>query len=149
MIALLIAPLAAGAAPIASVSDLVPDGHRHEWVEVLAPDGNIAFIDVAYSGTAEIAGKIYPLVLLRYQRGQPGEETAIVDVRIGIDCEGNIMAPLDIYRMTGTVGATGMRLGQREALPTRLDRVYPQNEARVAPLFKQACGPDWSMKEAR
>ncbi len=146
MIREVLALVATAAAPVGAASDLVPDGHQHEWIAMVSEPDNLAFFDLAYRGSADVEGKAYPVVLVRYQRGEPGAEKAIVDFRVAIDCEADAMSGVETYRMTGTVGDTGIRLGQREALSTPFTSVYPQNEARVAPLFKHACGPAWSMK---
>ena len=126
----------------------MPDRHRHEWIEAVGASGAPAFLDLAYRGSAQIEGRNYPVVLLRYLRGAPVAKAMIVDVRMAIDCEGHAMSGLEISRTTASDDATGMRLSQQETLSVPFTAVYRQNEARVAPLFKHACGPDWSMKDS-
>ncbi|TRD11849.1 hypothetical protein FGU71_08265 [Erythrobacter insulae] len=138
--------VAAAAAPPGAASDLVPGGHKHEWVEVTNASGVPTYLDVAYRGTGDVEGTTYPVVLVRYLRGEPIEAAVIVDFRIAIDCQANAISGLEVNRTTAAREGTSIRLSLKETLSTPFTPVYAQNEARVAPLFKHACGPDWTMK---
>lgn len=128
-------------------SALVPDARQHEWIEVGNALGVPTFLDIAYRGAGDIDGKTYPVVLVRYLRGEPAEKAPIVDFRVAINCTANAMSGIEINRTTAAHDGTGMRLSQKETLSTPFTPVYRQNEALVAPLFKHACGPEWSMKD--
>lgn len=146
MISPVLAYLPVSLAPIGDGSALVHETHRHEWIEVAEASGVPTYLDVAYRGTGEVEGRTYPVVLVRYLRGEPVETAVTVDFRIAIDCKANAMSGLEFNLTSPAQEGTGMRLSKKETLSTPFTPVYPQNEARVAPLFKHACGPDWSMK---
>jgi hypothetical protein len=146
MIGKFLAYVMAAVAQDGVASAIVPDAHRHEWIKVAHSSGVPTFLDVAYRGTGNVDGKAYPVVLVRYLRGEPIEKAMIVDVRIAIDCDANAMSGIEVGRTSPAQGGTGMRISKKEALSTPFRPVYPQNEARIEPLFKHACGPDWSMK---
>ncbi len=146
MIGLALAYLTVAMAPVGDASPLVPDGHQHEWLEVTNASGVPTYLDVAYRSTGDVSGRVYPVVLVRYLRGESVAIAVTLDFRIAIDCEANAMSGLEVNRTSAAQEGTGMRLSQKETLSTPFTSVYPQNEARVAPLFKHACGPDWSMK---
>jgi len=134
------------AAPAGAVSDLVPGGHKHEWIEVTNASGVPTYLDVAYRGTGDVEGTTYPVVLVRYLRGEPVEAAVVVDFRIAIDCQANAMAGLEVNRTSAAQEGIGIRLSQKETLSTPFTPVYAQNEARVAPFFKHVCGSEWTMK---
>ena len=146
MIGEALAYLTVALASVGDASALVPDAHQHDWIEVANASGVLTYLDVAYRGTGEVGGKTYPVVLVRYLRGERAETALTVDFRIAIDCQANAMSGLEVNRTSAAQEGTGIRLGQKETLSTPFTPVYRQNEARVAPLFKHACGPDWSMK---
>lgn len=141
-LAYLTAALAAGG----DASALVPDGHRHEWIKVADVTGAPTYLDVAYRSTGDVGGKTYPVVLVRYLRGERAETAVTVDFRLAIDCQANAMSGLEVNRTTAPQEGTSIKLSQRETLSTPFTPVYRENEASVAPLFKHACSPDWSMK---
>lgn len=146
MIGQALAYLAVGMASVGDASALVADAHQHEWIEIANISDDPTFLDVAYSGTGEIEGKVYPVVLVRYLRGETTESAMTVDVRIAIDCRANAMSGLEVSFTTAAHEGTGMRVSKKETLSTPFTSLYRQNEARAAALFKHACGPDWSMK---
>ncbi len=138
--------VAAAAGPAAMPSDLAPEEHQPQWIALAVDSGAPAFLDVAYRGAAKIKGRTYPVVLIRTLR-PPAAQAEIADTLIAIDCQANAMSGLEVSFTSAPDERTGMRVSKKETLSVPFTAVYRQNEARVAPLFKHACGPDWSMKD--
>lgn len=129
MIGQIVAFVMVAGAPVEERSALAPETHRHEWVEVANASGVPTFLDIAYRGNGEIEGKSYPVVLVRYVRGEPVEKAGIVDFRVAIDCAANAMSGIEINRTTAAHEGTDIRLSQKETLSTPFTPVYRQNEA--------------------
>ncbi|MEE4207015.1 MAG: hypothetical protein V2I39_12035 [Erythrobacter sp.] len=134
--------LVAGTLPLDLRSGLVEEGHAHEWVEFFNEPSNLAFVDAGYADSARIGERDYPVALVRYLRGTPAFEVVVTDFRIAIDCEGSAMAGITVW----SVGKDG-ETGDVSDVPPDFEAVSPANEARVAGIFRQVCGPDWSIDE--
>ena len=137
---------AATVVPGPATSFLVDEGHSHDWTTVI---GGMTFYDRAYLGSVRAETRSFPLVLMRNLEGPEEERRIASDIKVAIDCAESAIALVEIWVTPKDQSSNGFAVGREGTGPLNFRKVYPQNEERVAPVFRHACGNGWSMEATK